>query len=169
MSFEEDRSYRLTMARAVATRFIATYKLVPPIDVERFCIEVAGLHVYYDEMEDEFCAILRRDLMAILVNQKHPRVRQRFSIAHELGHWYLHRDEAVMAERTATLKTINKLLDEEANSFAAEFLMPSRFVRAQVRLGMVNLDTLARYFEVSREAMWYQLNHLRLASKISSM
>ncbi|MEW6105129.1 MAG: ImmA/IrrE family metallo-endopeptidase [Bacillota bacterium] len=164
---DDDRQYRVRLARGVARQLVTKHRLSIPIDVEGFCRKVAGIEIYFEEGIDErVSAVLRRDLGAILVNANKPRVHTRFSIAHELGHWYLHSDSAVMGERTVPLAVINEALDVEANAFAAEFLMPATAVRELVRVGVADLPALAARFEVSQEAMWYRLNELRLARSV---
>jgi Zn-dependent peptidase ImmA (M78 family) len=161
------RQYRLRLARAVARRLVLEHRLSVPIDVEAFCKNVAGLEIYFDPgMDDRVSAVLRRDLRAVLVNANKARVHQRFSIAHELGHWYLHSDSSVANERTVPLAAINELLDAEANAFAAEFLMPAAAVHEFVRAGVADLPALAVRFEVSQGAMWYRLKELRLAHRV---
>jgi Zn-dependent peptidase ImmA (M78 family)/transcriptional regulator with XRE-family HTH domain len=68
--------------------------------------------------------------MVILVNYKHPRVRKRFSYAHEYAHALLDRSH------TATISTDRnrtQLLEVRANAFAAAFLLPSGGVNAFLR------------------------------------
>lgn len=62
------------------------------------------------------------DLPVMLGNERIPTDRLRLTIAHELGHPCLHSPE------------ITSTMEDEANSFAAEFLMPTEAIRAQ--LGM---------------------------------
>ena len=65
--------------------------------------------------------------------------RRRFTIAHELGHWRLHRDadkravfcrSGSIAPDTQT-RTVLPPAEDEANVFAAAVLMPARLVREQ--------------------------------------
>lgn len=68
--------------------------------------------------------------MAILVNMKHVRGRNRFSYAHEYAHALLDRD------RTATVSTrdnASELVEKRANSFASAFLAPTEGVMAFIR------------------------------------
>lgn len=64
--------------------------------------------------------------MVILVNYHHPRVRKRFSYAHEYAHALFDRDH------TATISTQrnrSQLVEVRANAFAAAFLLPPGGVR----------------------------------------
>lgn len=56
--------------------------------------------------------------------------RQRFSITHELGHWEQHQGTQWFACSATNLRDYQKSPEEaEANTFAAEFLMPTRLLR----------------------------------------
>jgi len=82
---------------------------------------------------------------AIIVNQKHSRSRRRFSYAHEYAH--------VLADRKAKVASISSsnnskdLIERRANSFASEFLMPSR--------GVAELLDRIDKGAPSRETMWF--------------
>jgi Zn-dependent peptidase ImmA (M78 family) len=118
------------------------------------------------------------------VNRAHAPVRQRFSIAHEIGHFELHRSEGqVFIDkgfgkvtaffRDSTSGTGVDRQEIEANAFAAALLMPRQLVEqaftslsADFDLGGDDaaLDRLARLFGVSREAMSFRLSNLGLLS-----
>jgi Zn-dependent peptidase ImmA (M78 family) len=59
------------------------------------------------------------------VNGAHPPVRQRFTLAHELGHVWCKHDGALEVDTVATLSgRTTRPLEVQANAFAAEFLIP---------------------------------------------
>ncbi|MGW5480463.1 ImmA/IrrE family metallo-endopeptidase [Streptomyces sp. NPDC004008] len=101
--------------------------------------------------------------------------RQRFTIAHEMGHLALHEGKPLIVDHAMRIDWRNDVSslgtnDEEieANAFAAEMLMPGRMIRSQVasyaREGNITRDRLivklARDFDVSAEAMGYRLINL---------
>jgi hypothetical protein len=110
----------------------------------------------------------------VFVNGSDPVPRQRFSAAHELGHFVLHRDE--MGGRVAIADTVIEVSDEtssrherEANRFAVELLMPTEALRKladsfRKAHGVCPRGPLAYRLAaellVSREAMRYRLNEL---------
>lgn len=114
--------------------------------------------------------------VVIGVNSAHGIGRQRFTIAHELGHLELHRGRRLILDvpvrvdyrdRTSSLATDREEI--EANRFAATLLMPESLVMAATReAGSRNLEDhvtlLARRFQVSPEAMSYRLINLGLIS-----
>ncbi len=59
--------------------------------------------------------------MAILVNASHPRVRKRFSFAHEYAHALFDRDRTISISST---DNSTDQVEKRANAFAAAFLMP---------------------------------------------
>jgi Zn-dependent peptidase ImmA (M78 family)/DNA-binding XRE family transcriptional regulator len=92
--------------------------------------------------------------------------RQRFTVAHELGHHLLsHHDNfhIDLASATALGEAANYSWRDEraANDFAAELLMPAAMVVAAVR-EQPSLDDLAEMFDVSRAAMGFRLINLGL-------
>ena len=85
-------------------------------------------------------------------------VRDRFTIAHELGHYCLHyvlprnRGE-LQAERVVALRKGSNRIEWEANWFAAAFLMPAAKFRNAMRRLNNNLSAVAREFDVSERAV----------------
>lgn len=99
----------------------------------------------------------------IRYNEDESPVRQRFTIAHELGHHVLghgarFRDKA----KEFTLSNYDPV-EAEANRFAAALLMPDPLVTNMVvRRGITSLSELADRFKVSQVAMKYRLEGMRL-------
>ncbi|MFG1225653.1 ImmA/IrrE family metallo-endopeptidase [Xanthobacter wiegelii] len=104
----------------------------------------------------------------VLVNGKALQVRQRFTIAHELGHFLIpmHMPDAEgrfvcsredMARLTAKEGDRRARMEVEANRFAGLILIPPPLLRAQKALRSVpdlqHVPQLARVFDVSKEAM----------------
>jgi Zn-dependent peptidase ImmA (M78 family) len=108
-------------------------------------------------------------------NSNHLAVRQRFIVAHELGHLLLHAKSGLHVDRsfaTSEGQKIEERIDEdeiEANRFAAEILMPEEFLRADLA-GLGPLDAehndtiaaLAERYRVSKQAMTIRLTSVDL-------
>jgi hypothetical protein len=83
--------------------------------------------------------------------------RRRFTIAHELGHWVMHRtgQQGLFCRRTSVDEKVAppaRDLEEEASAFAATLLMPAwLFVREHARCAG-DLDELGRVFGTSAAA-----------------
>lgn len=119
---------------------------------------------------------LRADAGLIVVNT-HGRslTRIRFTIAHELGHWCLghHRQAAGDAllhalvdqrlnDASDPLRSGQQLAEVEANAFASALLMPVDAMRRARNEKTFDAHLAARRFEVSAEAFFYRLQHLKL-------
>jgi Zn-dependent peptidase ImmA (M78 family) len=79
-----------------------------------------------------------------LVNSAIPADRLRFTLAHELGHIFMHR-------------VLTDDMEKEADRFAAEFLMPERDIRSDLtNLSLPRLATLKQYWRVSMAALLYR-------------
>jgi hypothetical protein len=100
----------------------------------------------------------------ITVNASDPDTRLRFTLAHELGHYMLHRhlvgtgiDDDRAYRSTEVGKYHNTLIgpkeEREANKFAANLLMPrDAIIRERAKDG-VTAASMARLFGVSVHAM----------------
>jgi Zn-dependent peptidase ImmA (M78 family) len=139
----------------------------PPIAVERVAAK-CGVRVLGWDFGDAVSGLLL-DLdsgPAIGFNSRQSRGRQRFTIAHELGHYILSHHENFhidLASSTAHGESANYSWRDEraANDFAAELLMPASMVVAAARVHPT-AQLLAKRFEVSREAMGFRLINLGL-------
>ena len=112
--------------------------------------------------------ILRRGVdVSILVNQDDPPFRKRFTIAHELGHHFLHltRDGEYVDKETNLFRqqpgddratTPDRRKEIQANLFAAALLMPAGEVR-RYWMERQSIEELARIFQVSASAMGYRV------------
>lgn len=113
-----------------------------------------------------------REQEVIGVNSAHHRVRQRFTVAHELGHATFDRGNGIHIDKAFRLRNAasGMAIDPEeiaANWFAAALLMPEAEVRAAAAEGIDISDEaavrgLARQFGVSQPAMMYRLVNLGL-------
>lgn len=106
-----------------------------------------------------------QELYQIQVNNTDAPVRQRFTVAHELSHYLLHRNQIGTDGITDSILFRSKLSDRteaEANRLAAAILLPWEKVRTwhQVRFGCVpkveHLDEVAKAFRVSSLAVGFR-------------
>lgn len=119
------------------------------------------------------------DYQVIGVNSAHPTVRQRFTIAHELGHWALHPGREIILDVPVRVNLRDKASsmasdreEIEANAFAATLLMPENMLRdrlsrlpaSQRREPDITATALAKIFKVSTSALSFRLINLGLTS-----
>ncbi|WP_195743578.1 ImmA/IrrE family metallo-endopeptidase [Pseudomonas syringae] len=87
--------------------------------------------------------------------------RNRFTVAHELGHVLLgHVNEFNTQERDTTFGNYNPI-ERAANAFAAELVMPEKKVR-ELFSGATSVPQMSEAFGVSNAAMSYRLKNLGL-------
>lgn len=126
--------------------------------------QMLGIKVVHEQMDDEVSGFLekRGDIWVAGVNSYHHPVRQRFTIAHEIAHYVLHRrKQSEFRDYTFARRNDDRSdMEREADQFAAQLLMPEGEVRAAVDKGLRNLNDLARHFDVSTLAMRYRLDNL---------
>ncbi len=86
-------------------------------------------------------------------NGHHPRTR--FSIAHELGHYFLDKHRAYLmggghAHLSRSDFTSDAIVEREADIFASTLLMPSRLARCLVNQGELTLDVIRELADTFR-------------------
>lgn len=164
--------------RSLVTRLLEEQGiLAAPVAVAAIATSL-GIRVQYEPAEEDLSGFLLRDLSyqktLIGVNQSHPPNRQRFTIAHELGHFLLHEQEKLHVDRRFQVKLRDgnsskgeNEEEKEANLFAAELLMPMQFLQqdlAEVEAldleGDATISELAKKYEVSAQAMAFRLAYL---------
>lgn len=145
-----------------AGRSINTHNLVTMVE------EVFGVDVAVVELGGGFdgLAASSEDVKLIVLATSHVPARQRFTLAHELGHLLAGDDQDVHLDRDVFDKAQGKDPSEmRANSFASAFLMPESTLRDAV--GSTGLTehgfaVLACDLVVTPSALAYRLLHLRL-------
>jgi Zn-dependent peptidase ImmA (M78 family) len=136
---------------------------VDPVKIAR----TLGLLIYASELDDDVSGVLVKQnggIPAIHLNVRDAPVRQRFSCAHEIGHFW--RRGAVdnfgyVDKRDALASAGTDPEEIYANRFAAELLMPAQYVRDLATQG-AKPESLAARFGVSLDAMRYRFFNLGL-------
>lgn len=139
-----------------------------PIDIKKIA-NLLGFEIVPFDFPDTISAVIRINgvAKAIGVNKNHPETRQRFSIAHELGH-YLSGHENFTHEKKIVVDPERKYLDpqfrdeQEADDFAAELLMPESMLKKDALEKDIEISDLAKKYDVSEQAMLIQLVNLKL-------
>lgn len=121
---------------------------------------LSGL-ILYDDSEEKF---------VILVEESKPKNRQYFTIAHELGHYFLHKpdlkEKSLVVDGDVTLYRLDNGLsnvqESQANYFAASLLMPEDRVRKAWKVSGRDVEKCAELFDVSLSAMSIRVDILDL-------
>jgi|LakMenEpi03Aug12_release.lakeMendotaPanAssembly.Ray.scaffolds.fasta_scaffold1239491_2 Zn-dependent peptidase ImmA (M78 family) len=96
---------------------------------------------------------------AIYVNEKHAEVRKRFTIAHEIAHYILHKDLIGngITDDGLYRSGLSNSVEAAANKLAADILMPWHLINQAVAEGLDTVALLANHFRVSQTAMAIRL------------
>lgn len=103
-----------------------------------------------------------RKSWTIRVNRHEHRNRQRFTIAHEIAHYVLHRDVIgnELVDDTFYRSGLSERREYEANALAAEILMPWPLITRLMKDGERDVERLAESLQVSPAAMNIRLGVL---------
>ncbi|MGI5401493.1 ImmA/IrrE family metallo-endopeptidase [Streptomyces sp. CA-135486] len=168
------------MARsdAAAKALLARFGIEePPVEPEQLAKRLEVLVVQQEMKDDVSGMLLRKEGEKVIgVNRRHAPVRQRFTVAHELGHLLLHRGRPLILDtdiRVNLRDTVSSMATDreeiEANRFAAALLAPEVMVRREVKKTQFQtadelVVRLSERFGMSQVAMNYRLMNLGIIS-----
>jgi Zn-dependent peptidase ImmA (M78 family) len=176
---------RRKQIRQMVETLLAQYKITNGAVPVETIARALGIEIKLDKVDDDLSGFIVRDKQSrkaiIGANKSHHPHRQRFTIAHELGHFLLHEGHMVHLDENRGALRINLRSSEsargedndekEANLFAAELLMPASFLKEDLRgkeldlLGYGDfLDKLAKKYKVSIQALTFRLAYLNYIS-----
>jgi Zn-dependent peptidase ImmA (M78 family) len=161
-------------ARAIAKRFGVNSI---PVPVDRIARQL-GAQLRVAPLDEEISGMIyiNDDIPIIGVNALHHPNRQRFTIAHELGHLELHRElltktvhvdkqyRVLMRDQNSSTGTDS--MEIQANAFAAELLMPANIFERLISNKTFDIDDegplieLAKKFKVSKQAVEFRIRNL---------
>ena len=144
-----------------------------PVDVTKIA-SYLGVKIFDVDLPEDISGVLDvRNEPIILVNKDHRLHRQRFSIAHEIGHFQLHHllgiihvDKKSYYRNARSSEGLDSI-EIAANQFAAEILMPEDHVRCELEKHEDFIDMnediifdMASKFYVSATAMGFRIQNL---------
>lgn len=150
---------------------ISRYTRRPPVDVVSIIREL-GILYREKPMRPEQSGYFARhgNTYEIGVNSIESEQRKRFTAAHELGHYILHRDLLMDGEhfdrlfgasaRSNPTWPFTRHHEIQANAFAADIIMPADLVTTTYRNNGNNITLAAERFDVSQKAMAFRLKNL---------
>jgi hypothetical protein len=158
---EQDAAYML------AAYWDEDYYPVDPYAIAQAC----GIDAFVGDLPDDLSGMLRVDggkVSMYVDTDDHPR-RQRFTAAHELGHYFRCKEDGRLTEDAAFVErrgwaARNGSDPDEiyANAFGAALLMPRPVVELLRSRGL-NAYDMARFFDVSASAMSFRITNLGLS------
>jgi len=164
----------------LATEQLERYRITqPPIPIDKIAREI-GLNIVDFQFENDIAGalVIEKDIGTIGINPSNSPQRRRFTIAHELGHYLMHRvgneffvDKDFLVKwrnsASSSYSEIEKYQEIEANAFAAAILMPKNFIVAEMEKPEMKslaeaqlINKLASRFKVSMIAMSYRLTNI---------
>ncbi len=129
-----------------------------PVDIEKIAQSI-GMSVVYDDMPDHSGMFeYVNGVPVCIVNKMDTPARQRFTIAHEMGHYALRHEGKLPRDKLNIMKNADPR-EIAANKFAAEILMPENLLSVYVQKGL-GVKELAKLFNVSSSAIIVRLKIL---------
>jgi Zn-dependent peptidase ImmA (M78 family)/transcriptional regulator with XRE-family HTH domain len=144
----------------------------PPIPIEEL-VAGCGVLILPWKFHDIDGLVVELDTGAVIwLNDSQAPTRQRFTLAHELGHHLLrHADEFYVdlggdlsPNATGEHPGYNWRAERAANDFAANLLMPASMIRRS-STATTEVKALAAQFNVSPAALGFRLNALRISQE----
>lgn len=132
-----------------------------------------NINVYEAELDNEVSGAIRyndkNEKFEILANKKNVWVRKRFTVAHELGHYFLHQnmlknsDVHIDTLYRATTQIDEKTKEQEKEvDYLAGALLMNKMVLEKLIDDNYTIEELAEIFDVSSSAMTVRLDILGL-------
>ena len=169
------KRYEEPRAHALRDRYLAAFGGDEiPVPVEAIAEDLLGLRIE-QEWAMEYSGMLLPAERRIVLNAAEapqdaaPLRRFRFTIAHEVGHWVCHvvgaaHPAPVFCRAKDLSEDADRVLERDANVFAAELLMPEPAVR-EAWSEFEGVAACAVRFDVSPTAMQWRLHSFGLAEK----
>lgn len=131
-----------------------------------------GLEVYQESLPDSSSGYIeyKDGDTYIVINENHPLTRQRFTIAHELGH-YVHDFDKLkeLGRLDRSKEKISNEVEIVADTFAANILMPENETKILVKklndskISAEVIEKIAEHFRVSRSMAIVRIRELGIS------
>lgn len=135
---------------------------VIPVPLERIAHSLGFESLAFDGQKD-LAGAIEYSKKRIFVNSNDPATRQRFTLAHELGHAVMHAGHDIMDFRKNLEGHQADRKELEANAFAADLLMPDLLFREAWATRQGKFARMAALFGVSLQAAEIKAKNLGLS------
>lgn len=151
-----------------AKSFISSFHNEMPVKVGSLAAKL-GVRVKLSTLPNGISGEIKKDEEGyiIRVNRHDTKERQRFTLAHEIGHYMLHKDMIGdgIVDDALYRSRLSDRLEAEANKFAADILMPWHIMKKKIEelsdlKDEALYEKLASIFEVSTTAIKIRLGKL---------
>lgn len=133
-------------------------QVIVPVDLGEI-LQKYSLKAYDSTFKrDDVAGAFNRNKKEIYLNKTDPQTKKMFTLAHELGHYFLHSD--LSADILYREANNHDQQEREADHFAAALLMPEGTIRLYWPVAE-SMQQLAEMFGVSYPAMLNRLRDLK--------
>lgn len=140
-----------------------------PFDIYAYVNTFDDIEIINDDLSSEISGMIEYidGGFIIAINKYHSDGRRRFTLAHEFGHYCMHREYLI---NNKSIKDVALFRSEntknqkefEANEFASKLLMPKDDFLNIIKNGKTRLGDIAEHFGVSAAAAKYRAYKLGL-------
>jgi Zn-dependent peptidase ImmA (M78 family) len=155
------------LRREIYQRFASS---PPPFDIVGFG-KALRLEIKESELPPKISGFIKQDeqgKISICVNKSDSPKRKRFTVAHEVGHYFLHSDqlaEGIVDGIGLNRDGVRNEIENQANSFAADLLMPENIFRDLWAREEYSVSSIADFFFVSESAIVTRAKFLKLIAE----
>lgn len=165
MTIELDKARKAALKILNDSNLLETAPIIPYEIVKNYGLQIVSAK-FSDQYKDIVSGFLDFNQKKIFINGEESVPRKTFTIAHELGHWILHKE--IIKENSSLYSVLMRSnfnkeehtnLEKEANFFAANLLLPEKLIRKYINISNSILE-LSYIFGVSNEFMKNRLKFL---------
>lgn len=123
----------------------------------QFCIQENNIKViphHFSSHKIEGLTVMDKLGISFSYERENPKVKQNFTLCHELGHFILKHDGSYFAE---LVDNQEDLLEREANIFSAIVLMPDIVLLSKIYYSCDSFQRVQNSLEVSKQAFYFRL------------
>ncbi len=123
----------MSMIKIIAREIIENLDLSIPIDLNRIC-ECYDIKILYRDIKGADGYFLPARKKIIVSNNIKGSYKERFTIAHELGHYFNENDRTYDLDsyKYNDFSIKQSDLEKEADEFASELLMPDKYIKQEI-------------------------------------
>lgn len=123
----------------------------------KFCVQENNIQVlphHFSSHKIEGLTVVDELGTSFSYERDNPKVKQNFTLCHELGHFILKHDGNYFAE---SIENQENLLEREANIFSAVVLMPDIVLLSKIYYNCETFQRVQNSLEVSKQALFFRL------------
>jgi Zn-dependent peptidase ImmA (M78 family) len=161
-----DEKPRKVFAKSLANKLIEEIGfLEPPISLQKvidYLQEKNKIQIVMHDTGENISGFIAYDYdegieyAIIAINENHGWFRKRFTIAHEIGHFFLqHKGSSIP----------KNIQESEAHTFAAELLLPKKFLGLDCKNRKLSLAQLKERYRVNGQVIYIKMDNDRFLKK----